>query len=140
MSVDRTEGDLWKKVEANKRFIYLAVEKGDMPYIEPPLPLDPDEVPADNSLEISEATLNVFVTLESAEQYVKYLEEHQEPKPEGLKLIKITLEDLWSLLDELSIVASENYAAPLSILLIETNPEEVEFGASVIYSQTELYN
>ena len=130
---------MWVSVQRNNNFVYLVVGEGDMPHLEPPFKLEHGEW-APPEVVSNEATWMVFNTSEGAEDFKKFLVESDDKRPSSLRVIRLTLGDVWNLIDEMSQVALDEFSSTLRIKLTHSVPEQQIVAWDVIYSQEELYN
>lgn len=121
-----------------EEYVYMVVEYGDIPYL---IPFDDvmqnDYVPEDDGT-AHEGLINVFLNLEAAEDERLDLIEAYNRRPSDLKIIKLTLAGLWSLLDELGTMFLEGTGHPFRIDAV------LEYGDRIvvdtIYSTQALLN
>lgn len=128
------------KSTAEVPVVYLVVGAGDMPFIEPPIYPDIDEVTSEYDPNTEEATLNAFTSYEGAEDFQRHLVESLELKPSSLKIIKLTIADVWTMLDEMSELANKEYDSGLKVRLLNAVAGEHVIASDVIYSQEALYH
>lgn len=120
-------------------YVYLVVEDGDMPYLEEYGDVcDEDDVLNEPP---SSAGLQLFNTVEGAEGMMQTLIELGVKRPSELKVIKLSLADVWSLIDELTVIAQEELGVVgLEIELIHALDDTNYIAWDTIYSQLEQYN
>lgn len=132
---------LWESVKLNDEKVYLVVEKGDMPYLEAPVTADPDEtLPEDYDHMKEEAFLVTFNLDEGAEDYRQFLINERNLDGHYLKVIKLSLTDLWTLIDEMSKVAHDEWGANFKIELMYAKKGYEVLASDTIYSQVEEYH
>lgn len=129
---------LWDSVADGS--VYLVAERGDMPYLEPPITVDPDDVPEDYDHMREAAFLMVFNLPEGADGYRQFLVNERDLSGHHLKVIKLTVTDLWSLIDEMAKVAHDEWGALFKIDLFYAQKGGEILASDTIYSQVEEYH
>lgn len=136
---DRMVGAMWKTVKDNGECVYFVVQNKVIPVIEAPYKPEADAEDKENARDF--AAINVFDTIEGAQDYRRFLVELMDFPPSSLKVDRITLQELWSRIDEFEEFAHQEYASTIEIHLLHSIEGFTVIASDVIFTDdVEQYN
>lgn len=117
---------LWEKLTSVK-YVYFVTNHHGLTIIESPH-------------EDKYASVRIFLKINEAEEYGKYLISNGIIKEKGLNVSRITLDNLFLMNEEFEALAEAEFDAPLRVVLNQKNKKEDKYNRDVIFDSLQTKN